>query len=93
MLPIKKHLFCSCLVPGQGFGTGAQMRCPQGYQGQAALLSLCPGQGLGAHGEDGRCRSPQRQGWGCWGQARGPRWAALAGLFVWFSRRLHVSSN
>lgn len=36
MLPIRKHLFCSCLVPGQGFGTGARMRLSPG-PGSAAL--------------------------------------------------------
>lgn len=70
MLPIRKHLRCSWLVPDQGVGLGARLGLSPGPP-RPALPSPCPRQGPGAHGGGSGCWSPQRWRWGCRGTGKG----------------------
>lgn len=65
MLPIRKHIRCSCLVPGQdvGIGTGLGMSPGTPWLGSAALP--VPMAGTGPH------RTPVGAGMGMLGRVRG----------------------
>lgn len=72
MLPIRKHLFCSCLVPGQGFGTGSRLRPSPGIPGPGSAALAVPRAGAGCPRRGWSMLVPRAAGMGVLGPGEGP---------------------